>query len=359
MLKFGKILADSHYHNENFDIKEIYPKAVFRKYLAHSKLSKWAAYIDKYFIFTKRLKRNLEINSESTSLFHIIDQSNALYLKTIKKISSGKCLVTCHDLIAIRSAMGEFTSAPKSSLLGKNLQKCIQHSLSYADYYACDSESTKKDLNRITPSSKDRSKVIHLGTQFNLRNPKNCNIPKQRLPFEVSSFRFILHVGSAAWYKNRKSVFKAFKHLNQQLETLNLKLVLVGPPPQQHEIDSSIKKWIVENSHNILSVTNATEQNLLELYRKTELLIFPSFIEGFGWPPLEAASLGCPVITTNCGAIGEILGNRVTYVNPYDQKNINDSLFKILQKDKNLYKIKSSFHIFLLVELFRLLPRNS
>ena len=130
------------------------------------------------------------------------------FLKTIKKISSGKCLVTCHDLIAIRSAMGEFTSAPKSSLLGKNLQKCIQHSLSYADYYACDSESTKKDLNRIIPSSMCNSKVIHLGTQFNPRNPKKCNDPKQKLSFEFSNSRFILHVGSAAWYKNRKATVK-------------------------------------------------------------------------------------------------------------------------------------------------------
>ena len=45
-----------------------------------------------------------------------------------------------------------------------------------------------------------------------------------------------------------------------------------------------------------------------------EFLIFPSFIEGFGWPPLEAVSNGCPVITTKTGAIHDLLGKHANYV---------------------------------------------
>ena len=54
MLKFGNILADNDYKNEIFEIEEIYPKAVFRKYLNYTKLRKWAAYIDKYIVFKYR-----------------------------------------------------------------------------------------------------------------------------------------------------------------------------------------------------------------------------------------------------------------------------------------------------------------
>ena len=68
-------------------------------------------------------------------MVHIIDHSNAPYLKIIAKASSAKCLLTCHDLIAVRSAIGDFSMAPKTSRSGKRLQKWIKNSLTLADYF--------------------------------------------------------------------------------------------------------------------------------------------------------------------------------------------------------------------------------
>ena len=60
------------------------------------------------------------------------------------------------------------------------------------------------------------------------------------------------------------------------------------------------------------------------------MLLFPSHIEGFGWPPLEAASLGIPVITTKTGAIADILGENAIYINSNDQDALEKSIERTL-----------------------------
>ena len=71
-----------------------------------------------------------------------------------------------------------------------------------------------------------------------------------------------------------------------------------------------------------------------------EFLIFPSLIEGFGWPPLEAASNGCQVITTKTGAIHDLLGKHANYVDPSEQDSINQAVLKLLeQRNKTNEKV--------------------
>ena len=108
MQKFSKILLDNSNKARDLNIEEIFPKPLLGNIISFSKLAKWAAYIDKYLIFPKRLKSTLEKSNQNLYLTHIIDHSNAIYLRTIRKASTIKCLLTCHDLIAVRTALGEF-----------------------------------------------------------------------------------------------------------------------------------------------------------------------------------------------------------------------------------------------------------
>ena len=331
MLKFGEILVNKNNTDQNLNIQEIYPSAVLGKWKFFGKLSKWSGYIDKFFFFPKRLIEYLNNEERNIDLVHIADHSNSPYLKTIKKVSKAKRLLTCHDLIAVRASLGEFPSAPKTSTRGKKLQSWILNSITDANFYACDSNQTKEDLNRIAAYSNKNSKVIHLGTEFASQNT-DCSIyPKTGFSFDPSTIRFILHVGSAAWYKNRKAVLRAFMYVKKHKKNRDLKLILVGPHPQPHETDFEIKKWIDSNSENLIVLQNVSEHLLHSLYTYAETLVFPSFIEGFGWPPLEAASLGCPVITTKTGAIHDILGENAKYVDPNNKESINISLGEALE----------------------------
>ena len=331
MLRFGKLLASEQPQSVHFEIQEIFPTPVFTKICPFGKLRKWAAYIDKYLLFPRRLRRELKSRKNPVHLIHIIDHSNAIYLPQMERVTRAKKIITCHDLIAIRTANGEFAQAPKTSKSGRRLQNWISDSLHHADYYACDSRQTLKDINELIPLSKEKSFVLHLGTE-----PESSKISEKEelskiLPFDPQDTNFLLHVGSAAWYKNRKAVFRSFIHAHTYMPDQNLKLVLVGPEPKKEELDDQLKSWITSYPSAIHSLQNLPENTLHTLYKSAKALVFPSFIEGFGWPPLEAAIRGCPVITTRTGAIADLLGSYANYVEADSQASIDQGVLQTLQ----------------------------
>ena len=331
MLRFGSILLSKHVTESNFEIEELYPQPFFNKISPKIKLKKWAAYLDKYLLFPKRMKNKLQSLSKPLDLVHIIDHSNSVYLPQLKRFPQVKKIITCHDLIAVRTANGEFRHAPKTSRSGKRLQRWIHKTLEHADYYACDSRQTKQDLARLVPGSELNSAVLHLGTETNFQTTEKQRSSFAKLPFNPSKSNYLLHVGSAAWYKNRKAVCKTFQHASEKLPNLDLKLILVGPIPQDGELDTGLSNWFQSHPNALTCLNNLSENSLGELYKHAKALVFPSHIEGFGWPPLEAAVHGCPVITTRTGAISDLLCKYPHYVDGDVQASIDQAVLQALK----------------------------
>ena len=115
MLRFGGLLNSEHRENPRFEIEECYPQPFFSKVSPGKRFKKWSAYLDKYLLFPKRIKNKLQSLSKPVDLVHIIDHSNSVYLPQLNKFSQAKKIITCHDLIAIRTARGEFNQAPQTS----------------------------------------------------------------------------------------------------------------------------------------------------------------------------------------------------------------------------------------------------
>ena len=330
MLRFSNLLS-SYIPKSKIQFKEVFPVPKFQSLFNRPTLKKWGGYLDKYFLFPKRLCKLLQHKKNNFDLVHIIDHSNSVYLPKISECPVLK-LITCHDLIAIRTAKGDFPEAPVTSFTGKRLQKWIKNSLPIADFFACDSSQTKLDLNQIIPTSTGRSEVIHLGVENQKQIFNNKNIT---LAFDPITTFYLLHVGSAAWYKNRGAVIQAFKNFGEQTSAPRTKLVLVGPNIQDAEVNPETLKWLKENKNKVTTINHASEQELHFLYKNANVFLFPSLVEGFGWPPLEASSHGCPVITTRTGAISDILGDSAVYVDPNNQEQLNHALIDSLKIKKN------------------------
>jgi glycosyltransferase involved in cell wall biosynthesis len=333
MLRFADLLL-SHLPEDEVNLEEIHPKAHLRKLCPFDKWKKWTGYLDKYLLFPRSLTRRLQSKSNPIDVLHVVDHSNAVYLPKVQRITSLPKLLTCHDLIAIRTAHNEFPEAPRTSASGKRLQNWIHRSLPYADAYACDSSHTKMDLNRMVPSSINHSDIIHLGVDRNHSEslPAGKGEP---LPFTPETTPYILHVGSAAWYKNRRAVLRTFQTLcEQKLETL--RLVMIGPEWQGDEIDRETAIWLKKNREKVMVFPHVSENQLHHLYSHAQVFLFPSHIEGFGWPPMEASLHGCPVIATRTGAIEEILDDSVCYIKPNQGEDILLTTEKILSNRKKM-----------------------
>jgi len=77
------------------------------------------------------------------------------------------------------------------------------------------------------------------------------------------------------------------------------------------------------------------EADKTALYSLAELFVFPSFYEGFGFPPLEAAACGTPVITSNVAALPEIAGGFALLIDPHNVAGLSEAINEVLN-DKNL-----------------------
>ena len=100
MIRFGTILLSNHAIESNCKVEELYPQSFFNKISPSKRWKKWAAYLDKYLIFPKKIKHKLQNISKPIDLIHVIDHSNSVYLPQLKRFSQTKKIITCHDLIA-------------------------------------------------------------------------------------------------------------------------------------------------------------------------------------------------------------------------------------------------------------------
>ena len=143
--------------------------------------------------------------------------------------------------------------------------------------------------------------------------------------------KYILAVSSLDPRKNFKGLIQAF----QEAKFPDAKLVIVGAA---HKVfgDHGLKE-LIENDPSIIFTGYISDEQLVNLYQHALFFAYPSFFEGFGIPPLEAMSCGCPTLVSDTTSLPEVCGDASVYVDPYDIGSIRDGLTK-LYSDESLRK---------------------
>ena len=136
---------------------------------------------------------------------------------------------------------------------------------------------------------------------------------------------YFLYVGNTRPRKNILGLLKAYA-LFAKSEAYQL--VLVGKTDTRFlNIAAEIKKLGI--MRGVVQTGFVSDEEKAALYRGSAALAFPSFYEGFGFPVLEAQSLGVPVITSNTSSLPEIGGSGALYVDPYRPEDIAAAMEKI------------------------------
>lgn len=269
-------------------------------------VGKWLGYIDKFLIFPRELK----VAAKWADIIHICDHSNAFY---VKYFPSRPHTVTCHDLLAISSALQEVPEH-QTSWTGRQLQQIILGGLKKARHVICVSEATRAELIRLAGLPESKVSMIYNGLNHSytpsLENDGEISIGE----FETSQ-PFLLHVGGNQWYKNRLGTLKIFAHLQRIASEPEAKLIMVGKPWTRE-----MREFVSLNGlrDHVVELTNITNAELRVLYSKALALVFPSLREGFGWPIIEAQACGCPVFTSDRIPMTEVGGNAAVYLDPND-----------------------------------------
>lgn len=218
-----------------------------------------------------------------------------------------KLVITVHDLSPIVTP--EFYDSRRRLWHSfVNIKKSLQR----ANHVLAVSEFTKKELIRIYNLPEQKITVTHLGVQTNIFHP-NLSVDKLRNVRNIYGLpgSFYLFIATLEPRKNIPTLIKAFERLNNDAD-----LVIAGKQGWKYK---TIMDLISESPkrNRIKYIGYVEEEHKPHLLKLAKCLVWPSFYEGFGLPPLEAMAVGTPVITSQVSSLPETVGDAAIMVDPY------------------------------------------
>lgn len=270
-------------------------------------------------------RRNLPPTIESLArcqpdVFH---SPNFFYHNTV----SDKIVATVHDLAFLkRTDYGDrYSGAFHRELLKKKLKK-ISH-------FIVVSKTVQADLQAYFQIPEESITVIHHGVKpLKLSSDACGQLSDTNLICPVPE-KYVLFVGTIEPRKNIPLLIRAFKQVTTHVQDIHL--VIAGKPAEGLQcVTDAIGETRL---HTKVHLTGYVQDNVLaSLYTNAMLAVFPSWDEGFGFPPLEAMMYRTPVVASDIPVHREILQDNALFFRP----NSADSLSKVLTDAlKNLRKI--------------------
>lgn len=232
---------------------------------------------------------------------------------TQKNIGSKKQkrVITVHDMI--HEKFSSFIDPTNK------LSRIKAEAINRADHIICISESTRKDLIEILGTDDKKISTIYHGYTLS----SNLNTTTKHPP-EIKK-PYLLYVGTRFYYKNFDRLLEVYK--NSQKLRQDFQLVCFGGGQFSIAEISKIQDFQLQD--NVVQISG--DDNILaHLYHQATVFIYPSLYEGFGIPPLEAMSFGCPVVCSNVSSIPEIVGDAGEYFDPYDLDSMSHAIEKVV-----------------------------
>lgn len=232
----------------------------------------------------------------------------------------GKKVTTFHDLTLLNTYNSDknwlvFHAKQK---VGKYVFKKVTET---SDHIIAISNFTKTALQETFPTPDEKISVIYESSDVSNIAPK-----KVELPFK----KYILYVGQQSDYKNIKRLGDAHQILLAKYPDLGL--VLAGKKNASAQANEA---YFTEKKYQKIHFTDfVPDEQLSWLYTHAQAYIFPSLMEGFGLPGLEAMGYGTPVVSSNATCLPEVYGPAAHYFNPTDTSDIAEAIDQVLSDDK-------------------------
>lgn len=224
----------------------------------------------------------------------------------VPPLAHGKSVVTIHDMSFIRHP----SFAEDSNL--HYLADRINDTVVRADAIITDSKFSANEIHSLLDVNPEKIFPIYLGVDQDIQTPDPAAIASTLYKLKTDR-PYLLTVGTLEPRKNIPFLIEVF----EKMSDFRGSLVIAGMPGWKYEpILERIKRST--RSRNIRYVRYVDDPTLAALYAGAELFITSSVYEGFGLPPLEAMSLGTPVVSSAGGSLPEILGSAALIINGFE-----------------------------------------
>ncbi len=252
-----------------------------------------------------------------------------------------KKIITVHDLSFLRYR--EFFSFKKN--LWHYLLN-VKSLLNKFDLIIAQSANTKRDIIELCQVNPERVKVIYSGVGEEYKQISNFQflISKQLNNSEFIEIKklvdvkrrynlpnkFILYLGTLEPRKNIEGIINSYDVFRKKnLELNDVKLIIAGGWGWKSK--NILKRWQSSDyKDDIIFLGYVESEDKVCLYNLASVFVYPSFYEGFGYPPLEAMACGLPVITSFSSSLPEVVGEAAMMIDPYNINQIAEAIRQVL-----------------------------
>ncbi len=221
----------------------------------------------------------------------------------------------------------------------------VSRQIGQAKKIIVDSESTKNTLKDVFKVSDEKIKVIYGGLEKSFEEIISGDIQEKISLLKQSSLaqkvkakynlpeNYFLYLGTIEPRKNILNIAKAFCLLKEKEQFKNYHLVLAGKKGWLYkDVLKKISNLSCKNDIIFTGPVSKQEKRFVYLFAKA--FVYPSFFEGFGFPPLEAMACQVPVIVSNRASLPEVVQGSALLVDPYNIWEIAKALEEIAISEK-------------------------
>jgi glycosyltransferase involved in cell wall biosynthesis len=244
------------------------------------------------FLPEELLKLGLFVHRLRPNLFH-----SPFFLRPYPLFSP--FIHTIHDLIPLQMPM-RFSFAERIIY-----RVCMHTAARKASAILAISESSANDLLQYWPAASSRSFITPLAPDPVFRRLSVEEKKQEANRLHLQGCRYVFHVSSGLRHKCIELLLPAWKQFLQRCSANSQKLILAGSYGPKHTQFAELAKQL-SITNSVSFIGRVDDRDLVALYNCADLFVFPSNVEGFGLPVIEAMACGTPVLTTD--AVGMVSG---------------------------------------------------
>ena len=234
--------------------------------------------------------------------------------------------LTVYDLIAIL----------RPDLFESNVVKLIKKviaSLEPSDWVLCISEATRRDLLALRPDlDPARVRVTHLAAADHFRPElREDEWPALKRKYNLPDEPYALTLSTLEPRKNIAQVIRCYARLVAERQVGDMRLVMVGTRGWKMDSIFSELGKLGSLSDRVIVTGFVPDSDLAPIYSHATMFVYPSLLEGFGLPPLEAMQCGVPVITSDTSSLPEVVEDAGIKVPPQDADALCQAMAKLFQ----------------------------
>ena len=200
-----------------------------------------------------------------------------------------------------------------------------------SDHIIAVSEHTKHDVMQMYGVESSDISVIHSGIREDYVKPPAVRVQQVRRKYGLPK-RFVLYFGTLEPRKNISSIINAFSGISEYVEH---DVVIAGESGWlRKELDDVHASSGCKDRIHFIDFVE--EEDKSAVFAAADLFVYPSFYEGFGFPPLESLLAGTPVVTSFNSALPEVVGQWATLIDPYNVGQLADVMQELLHNSKRV-----------------------